>query len=96
VTIKGNIKEEILKIENQNPDKIVWVIGGAELLEQCDGIFDRLYITHIKGSYKIDTKLNLRTFLNGWNPVQGSAPSNSICTFVIYENIFKRSKSSID
>jgi dihydrofolate reductase len=93
-TIKGNIKKEILTLESQHPDKIIWVIGGANLLEQCDGIFDRLYLTHFKNSYKIDTKVNLKTFLSGWNPIMAVAPANNNCTFVVYENIFARSKSS--
>ena len=93
-TIKGNIKDEILNLERQHSDKIIWVVGGLNLLEQCDGIFDRLYLTHFKSSYKIDTKLNLKTFLSGWNPVIATAPANNICTFVVYENIFARSKSS--
>lgn len=95
-TIFGDVAQEILKLEQHHPDKTIWVIGGAALLEQCDGIFDKLYLTHFKGSYKIDTKLNLKSFLSGWNPVRASAPANNNCTFVIYENIFKRSKSSTE
>jgi dihydrofolate reductase len=94
--ISGNINEELLEIEKRYPDKTIWVIGGANLLEQCDGIFDKLYLTHFKGSYKIDTKLNLKSFLSGWNPIRATAPANNNCTFVIYENIFKRSKSSTE
>jgi dihydrofolate reductase len=89
-TIKGNLKDELLRLEKLHADKIIWVIGGANLLEQCDGIFDRLYLTHFKGLYKIDTKLNLKSFLNGWNPIKATAPANNNCTFVIYENLFKR------
>jgi dihydrofolate reductase len=89
-TIKGNLKDELLRLEKLHADQIIWVIGGANLLEQCDGIFDRLYLTHFKGSYKIDTKLNLKSFLSGWNPVRASAPADNNCTHVIYENIFKR------
>ena len=89
-TIKGNLKEEILKLEEKHPDKIIWVIGGPELLEQCDGLFNQLHLTHFKGSYKIDTKLNLKTFLSGWSPKTATAPANTNCTFVTYESLFKR------
>lgn len=88
--ICGNIKEEILRLEKTHSDKIIWVIGGAELLEQCEGIFDRLYLTHFKGSYKVDTKLNLKQFLSGWSPVQATAPANENFTFAVYENLFGR------
>jgi dihydrofolate reductase len=90
--INGDVKDEILKLEKKHPDKIIWVIGGPHLLEQCDGIFDRLYLTHHKGSYKIDTKLNLKSFLSGWSPKAATSdPSNNFTT-VEYENLFKRIK----
>jgi dihydrofolate reductase len=88
--IKGNIKEELLKIEKHHKDKIIWVIGGPDLLMQCDGIIDRIYLTHYRGSYKIDTKINLKSFLSGWLPKTASAAPNTKFTTVIYESIFKR------
>jgi len=93
-TIKGDIKAEILKLEQLHRDQTVWVIGGANLLEQCDGIFDRLYLTHFKGTYKIDTRMNMKSFLSGWSPITASAPANNNCTFVVYENLFGRAKTS--
>lgn len=92
--ISGDIKTEILNLEKTHSDKIVWVIGGPDLLEQCDGLFDRLYLTHFKGSYKIDARINLKSFLLGWKPIMASAPINNPCTFVIYENVFKRFTTS--
>lgn len=94
--INGDVKEEILKIEQRHNNKTIWVIGGANLLEQCDGIFDRLYLTHFKGSYKIDTKINMKSFMSGWSPVTATAPANNNCTFVVYENLFGRSVRGTD
>jgi len=91
-TITGNLKQEILRLEEQHSDKIIWVIGGAELLAQCDGIFDRLYLTHYKSSYKVDTKINLKQFLSGWHPVKATAEPDTNFTTVIYENIFGRTR----
>ena len=93
-TITGDVKEKILKLEKQYPDKIIWIVGGPSLLEQCDGIIDRIYLTHHKGSYKIDTKINLKTFLTGWFPKTASADPNTKFTTVVYENIFKRTSGS--
>ena len=92
--IRGNIREEILKIEQRHPDKIIWVVGGAELLNQCENIFDRLYLTHYQGSYKIDTRINLKSFLSGWMPKTASADPNTNFTTVVYENLFGRIKTS--
>jgi dihydrofolate reductase len=95
-TITGDVKEKILKLEKQYPDKIIWIIGGPSLLEQCDGIIDRIYLTHHRGSYKIDTKINLKTFLTGWFPKTASADPNTKFTTVVYENIFKRTSGSLN
>jgi dihydrofolate reductase len=93
-TIKGDIAHEILKLESQHPDKIIWVVGGAEIIEQCDGIFDRLYLTHIKGSYKIDTRVNLKSLLAPCRFRYASAAPEDNCTFVEYEPIFRRTTRS--
>jgi len=90
VHISGDVNEGLLKLEKQHPDKIIWVIGGSNLLEQCSGIFDNLYLTHFKGSYKVDTKLNLKTFLIGWQPVRADVAKDCSFTLVKYENLFKR------
>ena len=89
-TIRGNIADEVLKLEARHPDQIVWVVGGAEIIEQCDGIFDRLYLTHIKGSYKIDTRVNLKGLLSACRFRRASAAPDDNCTFVEYEPLFKR------
>jgi len=89
-TISGDMREEILALEKKHPGKTIWVIGGPDLLAQCDGIFDRLYLTHHKGSYKIDTRINLKTFLSGWSQKTATADPNTNFTTVVYESLFKR------
>ena len=91
--IKGDLKEEILNLEKLHPDKIIWVIGGPDILSQCEGIFDRLYLTHHKGSYRIDTKINLKSFLSGWSQKEATADPKTNFTTVVYESLFKRRPS---
>lgn len=91
--IKGDIVNKILEIEKANPTKTVWIIGGADILEQCESIYDRIYLTHIKGAYKIDTKINLKSLLSGRLMHSASADPNDNCTFVVYESIFRRQKT---
>jgi dihydrofolate reductase len=89
--IKGDLEEEIIKLKRTHPDKTIWVVGGAEILEQCKDLYDRIYLTHIKGAYKIDTKVDLKSILSGYRMVEASAEPHNNCTFVVYESIFKRS-----
>ena len=88
--IEGDIKEELLKLEKQHPDQIIWVVGGANLIEQCADIIDNMHITHFKGSYKTDTKINLKTLMVGWTPMRASVAPDFSCTFIRYEPLFKR------
>jgi len=88
--IKGDIRAAVQAMQAQHPDQTVWVVGGPEILEQCQDLYDRIYLTHIKGVYKIDTKINLKSMLSGYRMVSASAAPSDNCTFTVYESIFKR------
>jgi dihydrofolate reductase len=88
--ISGNMKEQLLEIERKHPGKVIWVVGGPDILEQCSEVFDRLYLTHYKGSFKIDTRINLKQFLTGWSPKTATSDPNNNFTTVVYESLFKR------
>lgn len=92
--ISGDLVEEVLNIEKNHPDQKIWIVGGPGIIEQCSGILDRIYLTHFKGSFKVDTKINLKSLLVGWRPVYASAGPSTNCTFVTYENLFKRTRTS--
>jgi dihydrofolate reductase len=89
--IEGDIKEEVLKLEKQHPGQIIWVVGGPDLIKSCSSIFDNLHITHFKGAYKTDTKIDLKLFLTGFTPIGARVGQDFKSTFIKYESIFKRS-----
>lgn len=91
IHISGNIPEEVKKLEKLYPNKTIWVVGGADILEQCRDLYDRIYLTHFKGNYRIDTKVNLKSLLAGYHFVEATADPKENCTFVVYESLFKRS-----
>ena len=90
----GDIETKLLEIEANHPDKIIWVIGGAELLQTVRPLLDRIYLTHIKGSYKVDTRMYVKEFLTGYHPVRATVSKDFQSTFTVYESIFKRIKAS--
>lgn len=90
----GDVKEKLLEIEAQHPDKKVFVIGGVDLLESARPVLDRIYLTHIKGSYKVDTRIYIKDFLAGFHPVRATVSRDFNSTFTVYENIFKRTSTS--
>jgi dihydrofolate reductase len=89
----GDIKEKLLEIEQAHPDKKIFVIGGAKLLEEARDLYDRIYVTHIKGSYRADTRIQVKEFLTGYHPVRATVSKDFQSTFTVYESIFKRTNT---
>lgn len=92
--ISGNIREEVLRLEQLHSDKIVWVIGGPNLIMECIDILDEAHLTHFPSSYRVDTKIDLKVFLRGFEMKSASVASDLKSTFVTYAPIFKRSTTS--
>jgi len=86
----GSIQEHLLKIESDHKDKKVFVIGGVELLESSKPLLDRVYVSHIKGTYRSDTRIHVKEFLTGFRPVRAQVSRDFQSTFTVYESIFKR------
>ena len=92
--ISGNIVEEVLKLEKIYSDKIIWIGGGPTLLNECRDLYDAIHLTHFKGSYKIDTRIDLKAFLSGFTMEYASVAEDIQSTFIRYEPIFKRTTGS--
>ena len=92
--IKGNLVDEVLRLEKQHANKIIWVVGGPDILNECRDLYDEIHLTHFKGSYKIDTKIDLKAFLSGFTMEYASVAEDIQSTFIRYEPIFKRSTGS--
>lgn len=75
----------VYKLARENPNKIVWVIGGAKLLTSLAGIFDRLYVTHIASNFGCDVKLNFTEFANGYKEIYNSSYLDM--DHIIYEKL---------
>ena len=88
----GDFNKKLLAIEKEHSDKSVFVIGGPQLLEEAKDLYDRVYITHIKGSYRNDTRIFVKEFLSGYQPVRAQVSKDCQSTFIVYESIFKRIK----
>lgn len=88
--ISGDLPAKLLEIEKEHSDKTVWVIGGVEVLESARPLLDRIYMTHIKGSYRTDTRIYVKEFISGFRPVRAEVSKDFQSTFVVYESIFKR------
>ena len=82
-------KFSIKEIQEIHHDKNVYIIGGKEIIEKTSILFDNLYITHIKGNYRHDTKIQLDKFLLGFQARSAKPSSDGTCTFMVYRNLFR-------
>jgi dihydrofolate reductase len=44
-----------------------WIIGGAQLIEQCLGVIDEFYLSRIEGVYNCDTFLPADLIMDNFN-----------------------------
>jgi len=92
--IFGDVAKKVLELEKQHSDRIIWVVGGPTILKTCIDLFDEVYLTHFKDSYKIDTKIDLKSFLVGFNATHAKVAKDFNSTFIRYAPIFNRTKTS--
>ena len=63
IQIRGDVCDGLINMQEEFPNKDIFVIGGANLLLQAKPVLERAYITRIPGVYETDTKLNMQEFL---------------------------------
>jgi dihydrofolate reductase len=85
----GNPVEHIQRLSEENPDKIVYVIGGKRLYEACYSIVDRIYLTRIPANWEVDTRINLDLMLDRFRIKSVRPSQTSNCTYEIWERQFK-------
>tara|TARA_R110000823_G_scaffold207786_1_gene338301 strand:- start:3270 stop:3758 length:489 start_codon:yes stop_codon:yes gene_type:complete len=65
IYISGYLPDALNRLEEQYPDKTIWVIGGADVFEQTFECFEEIYLTRINDRYDCDTKFDL-TKIDQW------------------------------
>jgi dihydrofolate reductase len=86
-TISGDINAEIKKLEQIHPSKIIWIIGGAKIIEDTKDLVDEAHITHIKGQYRADTRVDLKTYLRWFRATSACPSTDGRCNWTSYKNI---------
>jgi dihydrofolate reductase len=94
MTVSGDLREQILAIEARHPAQDVYIIGGADVIAQTIDLADTLHVTHVRGVHRADTRLDLRSLLKSFAIKKASCDPKTKCTFVTYENFFKRTPTN--
>jgi len=79
--ISGNLIEDIQNIFAKYKNKNIWVIGGANLIDQIFNLIDIFHITHIKGKYNCDKKLNLDRIKKNMQLINSELSKDASCVF---------------
>lgn len=67
------------------PNKTIWVIGGAALLDSFKGSYNRIYMTLIKGVYTADTFIDVDSMLKSYERIYLRKAETA--EFMIYEKL---------
>ena len=60
----GDLEVELNKLKKEHPNKIIWVIGGPNIIEQTMDSIEEFYLSRIPGEYSCDCFLSLNTIEN--------------------------------
>jgi dihydrofolate reductase len=86
-TIRGDLKEEIRKIESMYPSKTIWIIGGAKIIEETKDLVDEAHVTHIYGQYRADTSVDRKKYLRWFRAYSACPSTDRRCNWTTYKNI---------
>jgi dihydrofolate reductase len=65
--IHGNfIEQSLAVIKTNNPDKDIWIIGGAKLISSTKHLFEQIYLTVFNDNYNCDVYVDVIELLNNF------------------------------
>ncbi|MBI29474.1 MAG: dihydrofolate reductase [Pelagibacteraceae bacterium] len=59
--INGILSKQLDLISKQYPEKIIWIIGGPNIVNQLFSLIEEVYLTRIYGNFNCDTFLDIDT-----------------------------------
>ncbi len=85
--LKGDLTVEIKKLQSMYPHKDIWIIGGPDIILNCKDIIDQLHITHFKGQFRADVKMDMRRLLGTFRATSAWESTDKKCTWTTYKNV---------
>jgi dihydrofolate reductase len=77
----------IEQLKLQWPKKNIYIIGGVDLLMQTRSITDKVFVTHRKGSYYSDTRMNISDYFGIFRAWSARPSTDKMLNFTEYKNI---------
>jgi dihydrofolate reductase len=83
--LSGDTIEQVQTLQNQFPNRKVFIIGGQELYESTEPIVERVYLTRMKGAWFTDTRIDLERYLACFR-IKTVRPGTN-CTYEIWDRV---------
>ncbi len=83
IYLKGDISNEILKLEKKYFGKDIFIIGGNEIISQTFDLFKEFYLTRIYGNFKCDKYIDIKKITNVMN-LKKKIECDETCHFEIW------------
>ena len=81
--LKGNISNEIIKLEEKYIEKDIFIIGGSDIINQSFDLFKEFYLTRIYGNFECDKFIDINKIKNSMNLIQ-KIDCDDTCHFEIW------------
>ncbi len=86
--ISNNVKENILNLSNKYLNKDIYIIGGANILNQLFEIVEEFYLTKIYGDFKCDKNIDLKKIEKSMKMIK-KIENDKTCHFEIWKKTNK-------
>lgn len=86
-TLSGDLTTQIKKVQGYYPEKTLWIIGGPQLLVDTKDLVEEAHISHFKGQYNCDTKIDIKKYLSLFRAQSAATSSDKLCSWMTYKNI---------
>jgi dihydrofolate reductase len=80
-----DLDASICKLAQYNPNKTIWIIGGAKLLNSTAHLIQGIHLTRFDDRYDCDVKIDINEYLNGFTMVRGTPGNRKV--FEVYEKL---------
>ena len=82
--ISGDIISQISSLSNKNQNKHIFIIGGAEILNQLFELVEEFYLTKIYGNFNCDKNINMQQIEKSMKMIR-KIENDETCHFEIWK-----------
>ena len=94
IGVEGDSESVLKEIELKNPEKEIFLLGGPSFVERSQHLLEKIYLTHLGGYHKTDTRVQLRDMLAGMSIAMCESFPDDKSVFIRYESLFRRPPAS--